>query len=431
MPTLKLPEAPVTRPFFPSLPDLTVVKSVPWRDWFDDLKSVFDQLAASVTTSIQAIQEGTHALRVSLAPESLPHTLFIETDRNRVVYESDGAHWRWFSGTINTTLGVGIAGLASSLGTYDAGLLAYAAAFDRTFQWTGTAFLEINARDRSIHMFAENPVTTGYALCDGSSVTRSRPDGSTYSWATPNLSGLYPKFGSTVGSNAAVAPTLHVSIPAGTLTHSHPLTADTGDAKTTGGDPWEVIPAGALSHRHNIALITGEPSSDGEGGVAPWDPVLAVSNPSITGDTGSALTTHAHGFSGTDSEGLPTTTVDAVAWSFELGGSPAQCAADDHIHGDTYGGTTSSEDLSHVHDGTGLSFNPEVVFNADEEIHFHQVVGETETGMDEFSYAGDAHHHEMTGDTDDYVQAGDLAITATAETNGQMANYVFKGYISL
>jgi hypothetical protein len=341
---LTLDKAPVTRPFFPDQPANTVVESVPWEVWFRQLKRKFDTVASATVAATQVIREGSHSGRVALNPADYPHTLYIETDRNRIVYESDGAHWHWFAGTMATTLGVGIALLGATLGSFDTGLLAYDAAYDRTFKWTGLVFLEINARDRSIHMCAETPESAGYALCDGSSVTRSRPDGSTYSWATPNLSGLYPKFGSayTGMPNAAVPPTIHASIPAGTLTHHHAVDIDSGDAKDDGGDPWKVIYTGDLTHRHNISdQLTGPAFDDME---APWSFTGAISG-SGTGTLGGSATIGgsavlpAHSHITGSNVGIQNPELDGEPWVPVLGADVSGSIS----------GATDSVDISHGH----------------------------------------------------------------------------------
>lgn len=312
-----------------------------------------------------------------MAPADFPSALFIETDRDRIVYESNGTAWKWFSGRMTTTLGAGIAALALTLGANDTGLLAYSSAYDRTFQWSGSAFAEVDARDRSVHFFLEPPVTAGYAVCDGSSVLRSRPNGTIYSFTTPDLTGKFPKFGDVVGAHAAVAPTLDVTatIPVGALVHRHNVHLESDTAVNASEDAWEVIQSGDLAHRHNL-------TPDG--------------------------TTHAHGIPGgsgfTDG---PSATVDACApFPPEFGAGEVTAASGSHTHGLSVSGGTS--------DNAGIT-------------------GETESGMDEFSLAGDPHHHHINDVTEaDMAEFTlDLDVTATAETDGEPANYVLKGYISL
>lgn len=371
MPVVTLPRAPITRPLVVGDPFSAPVKSVPWREWFDKLKVRFDEVAATAGAGSGAavILEGSHAARLASFPAAAnPETIYIETDRNRVMYISDGVNWNYQGGTIITTL-AGMIAITAGLGAHDKNLTFYSVLFDRTYQWDGTAIGEINARDRSIHMFAEAPSTAGYALCDGSTVTRSRPDGTTYSWATPNLTGLYPKFGSSYSgvAGAAAAPTLHVTskIPAGTLTHDHDYDGSTGNAVDNDNVPWV--------HRHVIDPedVSTTVAFDGSAldGSDPW--VIAGS---LSGDAaiGGSLDMpeHQHMF--------PTDTLtggakDGAGGSYDvtgtIGGTTGN-ASNDHAHAFTPAGSVTGNLPAHVHnlldnlvDGGNLLFSNAVFFD--------------------------------------------------------------------
>ncbi len=316
MPVITLPRAPLRSPIVVGDPNSTPVKSVPWRDWFDHLKVVVDTVAAASAGSAgTAILEGSHAARLALYPAvDNPESIYIETDRNRVMYISDGVNWNYQGGTIITTL-AGMLAIAAGLGIHDKNLTFYSVLFDRTYQWDGTAIGEINARDRSIHMCAEAPSTAGYALCDGSTVTRSRPDGTTYSWVTPDLTGLYPKFESSYSgvAGAAAGPTLHVTskIPAGTLTHNHDYHGSTGNAVDNDNAPWV--------HLHIIAPddVTTTIAYDGSAldGSDPWVITGDLSGDAAIGGT-LDMPEHQHQFATNTSTG-PAKNGDGDDWAVE------------------------------------------------------------------------------------------------------------------
>lgn len=405
MPVITLPRAPLTRPIVAGDPNSAPVKSVPWREWFDHLKVVVDTIGGTSGgggSGGAGIIEGTHATRLASYPAAAnPETIYIETDRNRVMYISDGVNWNYHGGTILTSL-AGMLAIAAALGSHDAGLLFYSSTFDRTYRWSGAAIGEINARDRSIHMCAEAPETAGYALCDGSTVTRSRPDGTTYSWVTPNLSGRYPKFADAyTGSGvAASAPTLHVTakIPAGTLTHHHDYDGSTGNAVDNDNAPWE--------HRHYIdepsaTDTTAAHDGDTGDGSTPWEisgtfggdaevggsltlpnhqhqfpahtPTGGAKNGdetdwSVTGTVGGATDFADAPLSGSVSTGISGTLGsitsacdEAVHWEIEFTGvSPTDVAACSHTH-DIFAslndGTVFFGSSSHQHSITDAAFS--------------------------------------------------------------------------
>jgi hypothetical protein len=88
-----------------------------------------------------------------------------------------------------------------------AGAVYYATDYQHTYYWTGSAWIYAPGDDGSgfISMYTEVPNTGFWQVCDGSTVTRSKTNGTTASVTVPNLiTGVYPKFGSPyTGNNVA------------------------------------------------------------------------------------------------------------------------------------------------------------------------------------------------------------------------------------
>lgn len=83
-------------------------------------------------------------------------------------------------------------------------------------RWTGTAWTW-GPGEEGIHPIVMFPVdpnpTTGWQLCDGTTVAYLKSDGTTANFVTPDLTSAgnkaaYAKLGTPVGVNAAVAPTI-------------------------------------------------------------------------------------------------------------------------------------------------------------------------------------------------------------------------------
>jgi hypothetical protein len=154
---------------------------------------------------------GSHAQRLSIPANSLPiGTTFYEEDR-AVWYEVvasgvNARYWRPSRGTMRAVL----ANAPTDLGAQDAGFLFYATNYYRLYRWTGSAWTYADSElpEKFITTYP-GTVPTGWALCDGSSVTVSKSDGTTQSFTTPDLTGQYIKGGTYTGSVvAAVAPTV-------------------------------------------------------------------------------------------------------------------------------------------------------------------------------------------------------------------------------
>lgn len=111
-------------------------------------------------------------------------------------YTSNALKFVW-GGPYRVTLGG-----KPTLTTTDAGLPIYATDYNRTYQWTGSAWSEINPTPRAVYLMQFAPVEAGWHVCDGSVVAVSDPTGGTSNVTLPNYgSGAFP-LGETAGTAA-------------------------------------------------------------------------------------------------------------------------------------------------------------------------------------------------------------------------------------
>lgn len=173
---------------------------------------------------------GTHDQRLATYPATTVPSgaTFYETDRTMlyVAGQIGGArYWKRIAGTMRDTL----ANIPTDLGAHDAGFLFHATNYLRTWRWTGSAW-EYNDGERLPREITWYPGTlpTGWALCDGSSVTVTNAAAVTGSFPTPNLMGAFPKGGVYTGAVVpAVAPgltgdTADESAHTHSINHDHP-----------------------------------------------------------------------------------------------------------------------------------------------------------------------------------------------------------------
>lgn len=150
---------------------------------------------------------------------------FGSADTNFVFVASDRGNQAWAAGTSAWTLLAGwgepMSGTLSpdqkpTLTTADAGLKFYATDFDRTYRWTGAVWADAivpSSVPRKTIVWSDIALGTGFALCDGSTVTVSTSSGGTASYTTPNLT----------GSNAFVRANTTSRGTGGSLHHFHGL----------------------------------------------------------------------------------------------------------------------------------------------------------------------------------------------------------------
>lgn len=183
-----------------------------------DSQTFINNIALAIGSGAGSII-GTHAVRLVTTPLLKTGRFFYETDRASL-YLSNGVIWQWIAGEDS---GVLAAKPADLIAVVDVGFLYRATDYDRTYRWTGSAWSEINAAPRGVEWLTFAPETNGYALCDGSSTTRSKPDGTTAAITLPDLRGMYPRGASAyTGSQiAAVAPTFGSGTAASNGAHTH------------------------------------------------------------------------------------------------------------------------------------------------------------------------------------------------------------------
>ena len=86
-----------------------------------------------------------------------------------------------------------LATFAASLDQQDAGILAALTDFNHVLQWTGTGwrFAPGDSGSGYITTFLFAPLTTGWHLCDGTTVTYLKADGATATVLLPDLAESY------------------------------------------------------------------------------------------------------------------------------------------------------------------------------------------------------------------------------------------------
>jgi len=188
--------------------------------------------------AIGVLVEDTHANRLALYPAGdYPlHCVCYETDRT-VFYHNvlvGGVKtWVYLGGTMRATLAN-----IPALGANDADFLFYATDYHHLFRWTGAAWEFGPCDDGSgfIRMDTQVPNAGLWQLCDGSTVARSNPDGTTTNVTLEDLvsapaKAAYPKLGSpyTGVAVAAVAPTLAGADTDDEAAHTHSVTVPAED----------------------------------------------------------------------------------------------------------------------------------------------------------------------------------------------------------
>lgn len=162
------------------------------------LSALRDELGANTTEGPEGalngasgkVRVGTYAVRGSAQAHA--GELFLASDRNYVAWVSTGSGWKYAVGMQYGTLSPD---LKPTLTTDDANYLFFSTDFWRGYRWTGSAWQDAPGQaDRGqISYFDENlpPLGAGtyWVLCDGSTVTRSKGDGTTASYTTVNLTG--------------------------------------------------------------------------------------------------------------------------------------------------------------------------------------------------------------------------------------------------
>ena len=251
----------------------------------------------------------THAIRLTYSPADYVNATLIETDRNNLIYHSDGVTWNYVSGTYSRTQAQ-LAALLATLTVSDTGLLVFVSDFYHVLQFNGTVFTW-GPGETGAHEIAGMPVAPsfGYALCDGSATTYLNSDGTVTAFTTPNLIGHYLKFNNAAYTPIAVASgasgATGAGTPAGTVSqptftgtalgnHQHELPMQLFSAYVTRFLDPAVFGTGA-SRAAACEAATGPSTSAAvvalSSAVSAGTPAGTVSQPTFSG---TALSTHTH-----------------------------------------------------------------------------------------------------------------------------------------
>lgn len=218
---------------------------------------------------------GSHKNRLQqFLPEKLPiGTMYFETDRTLYyIVVSDPANpqkqiWRYVAGQMRGTLSPNQK--PTDLNDEgDVGMLFFATDFAHLYRWNGTAWRYAVEHGDPGSGFVQDWLVTPndsgvWALCDGSTATRSKNGGTTESFTTPNLVGAYRKGASSYSGTVVAAA-------AGTITgqtgdesaHTHGTgTLAVGASGSTTGTTAGGAAVAASGHTHSLTGATGAGSA--------------------------------------------------------------------------------------------------------------------------------------------------------------------------
>lgn len=212
--------------------------------------ATLDQVSDLIATAIGAVATGdssdpSMAIRIAVftargGPAAYRGGLFAASDRNNVVWASNGAAWIYVAGTERNTL----ANLRTGLTTNDAGYLFFVTDYSHTLRWTGSAWEWAPGDDGSgyYQLFEAAPAGYGanaWQLCDGSSnVPRLNADGSTTNVTVDNVStARYLKGGTTSAGVVAASGNTSTDSAGTTGNNSASVAVQSGAGTTVAADP--------------------------------------------------------------------------------------------------------------------------------------------------------------------------------------------------
>lgn len=278
---------PVSHPLSDATPQPGSAHGSPNPQW-----SAFFQGISNRSATTPAWITDTHANRANYDPQNYvsnpvqssagqyqPNSegaLYYESDRTvfyRSVMVSNVATWVYFSGTFTCTQAT-----LPTLGTADAGFLAYVSDYNHVLQWSGSAWNWAPGENGSgmLQLFEVDPTGTGWHLYDGSTVNYLKATGALGSITLPDLTSLTTKAAFTVagspdsGVNAAVAPTISgsggntgsnttsITLPTNTGNDSASQAVASGAGTTVAAHP-HTHTEGSITdpgHTHSLGTIT-------------------------------------------------------------------------------------------------------------------------------------------------------------------------------
>jgi hypothetical protein len=255
-----------------------------WK-WLQSLEN-------SAQNSARTFTSNSHSNRLTL-PALLPSAFpvgatFFEVDRG-VFYFTNGTTWQYAGGIMV----VPQAQIPADLGAPDTGFLVNVTDFGHLLRWTGTAWTwgPGDAGSGEIQGFLVDPAGPGWHICNGSTVSYLKQDGTLGSVTLPDYStSPYLKFSTALaaGPTAASGSTAAVSggIPSGT--NSAPAFAGTftGTPGNTGNESADTA---------NVA-VTGATSVAAAPHTHPFTPAGTIAGTvAAPVFSGNALAPHSHG----------------------------------------------------------------------------------------------------------------------------------------
>lgn len=224
------------------------------------------------------VQSGTNAQRLAIpSAQFTDGMIFYVSDRNNIAYQIQAGAWVFLAGAPYRVAQSDLAALRLSYGSAETGLRIEVQDYRHVLRWTGTAFTWGPGEDGR-HDIAALPIdpddSTGWSLCDGSTVSYLKGDGTLGSFVTPDLIGAgaeaYLKFGDTVsGPNAATAPTFTPPTVDAAATGITLGASNSNVIVTVGGAPVTTLAMGNHMHpvtdpTHTHTLSGGSVGADGE-----------------------------------------------------------------------------------------------------------------------------------------------------------------------
>jgi len=162
---------------------------------------IYDGSNWTILPVLGAVIQCTHANRVNYLPASYAlGVLLHETDRG-LYYENTlvGGVNTWVVtpygyATLAQSALAAFTSAAPALGANDAGLQVWISDFAHWLMWSGSAWVWGNGEtgaNPTVSIFQPPDLTTAWQVCDGSTVTYLKADGTTGSYTTPNSPGQY------------------------------------------------------------------------------------------------------------------------------------------------------------------------------------------------------------------------------------------------
>lgn len=202
--------------------------------------------------------QNTRANRANYPAAQFYPAMFLETD-TLLVYYSSGTAWKFLAGTWRDTL----ANLPGTLGANDFGLNYDVSDYDHMLLWTGGAFQWGHGEVGSgfYAMFESAPSSTGtnaWAICDGSTVARLNPTGTTTNVTLDNLGTPAYLKGGTASAAVAGSGGTTANAATGVTVDTHPDHIHDDASSLASPDLFAAdVTAAGVAGRTGVQLTTG------------------------------------------------------------------------------------------------------------------------------------------------------------------------------